>query len=127
VLVRQAGMGMSVPTLGALSSGAASGASPRTLGFQARSLAKWADGMPALFAVSTARLESRAKPEIWSDAAGFAVRTRAFQDATKALVAATEADDKAGFAAALASVKGACKGCHDSYQVPSPPQPPKAG
>jgi cytochrome c556 len=125
VAARQAGMGMSVPTLGNLSAGSANGTSPKTLAFPARSLARWADAMPALFAASTAGLQSRAKPEIWSDPAGFAARAKAYQDATKAVVAASEADNKEAFAAALASVKAACKGCHDTYQVPPQPQPPR--
>jgi cytochrome c556 len=125
VAARQAGMAMGANTLGAISNGLANGAAPKTLGFPARSLDKWAKAMPALFAANTSTAASRAKPEVWSDKAGFAARAKVFQDATQALVAATQADDKDALATALASTKAACKGCHDSYQVPAPP--PKAG
>lgn len=127
VAARQAGMSMGVFTLGSISSGQASGAAPKSLSFAAGSLAKWAKAMPALFAPSTETVPSRARPEVWSDRAGFAARTKAYQDATQALVAATQADDKDALTAAIASTKAACKGCHDAYQSPTPPAPPKAG
>lgn len=125
VAARQAGMAMGANTLGAINLGAANGSAPKSLGFPARALAKWSNAMPALFAPVTKSAPSRARPEVWSDPAGFVSKAKAFQDAAQALVAATEADDKAALDAALASTKAACKGCHDSYQVPPPP-PPKA-
>ena len=126
VAARQAAMALSANTLGAISAGVANGAPTKAAGFPARSLASWAKAMPALFAPSTKHVPSRAKAEVWTDRAGFAAQVKAFQDATQALAAASQADDKVAMAAALASTKAACKGCHDSYQVPAPP-PPKAG
>jgi len=126
VAARQAAMAMSAVTLGAIGNGAANGAAPKSLGFPARSLAKWADAMPSMFAPTTRTAPSKAKSEVFSDRAGFLASAKAFQDATKALVAATQADDKDALNAALASTKAACKGCHDSYQAPASP-PPKAG
>lgn len=126
VAVRQAAMAMSAVTLGTIGNGAANGAAPKSLGFPARSLAKWADALPAMFNPATRALPSRTKPEAFSERAGFLASAKAYQDATKALVAATQADDKDALNAALASTRAACKGCHDTYQVPPPP-PPKAG
>lgn len=126
VAARQAGMAMSVFALGNISRGAADGAAAKSLGFPARALAKWSNALPTLFTPATRTVPSQARPEVFSDPAGFAARASAFQNATQALVAATQADDKAALETALASTKAACKGCHDSYQVPAPP-PPKAG
>jgi len=62
-------------------------------------------------------VETRAKPEIWSDAAGFGEKLEAFKSASAEL-----ASTAAG-AASLDDVKGAfgalgksCKGCHDDYR-----------
>jgi cytochrome c556 len=126
VAVRQAAMALSAVTLGTIGNGAANGAAPKSLGFPARSLAQWADALPAMFNPATRAVPSRAKPEVFSDRAGFLASAKAFQDSTKALVAATKADDKEALNAALVSTRAACKGCHDTYQVPPPP-PPKAG
>jgi cytochrome c556 len=123
VAVRQAGMALSANTLGAISAGVANGAAAKGAGFPAKALANWAKAMPALFAPGTKGVASEARPEVWSDAPGFAAKAKAFQDATDALVAASQADDKAALSAALASTKAACKGCHDSYKVAPPPKP----
>ena len=59
-------------------------------------------------------LETGVKPEIWSDAAGFA---KVSQDAEAALTALGAAKDEAGFKAALPAVGAACQGCHEKYRV----------
>ena len=126
VSARQAGMDMSVATLAGLSNASANGVPLKNLGFSAGGLAKWATVLPTLFSGNTKGLTSRAKPEVWSDRAGFQARAQAFIDATKGLSAAAAADDKTAFTAALASTKAACKGCHDTYQVPPPAAKPAA-
>ena len=68
-------------------------------------------------------MPNRAKPEIWTNKADFTAKADALVTATKALAAATAAEDKDAFASALASVGGACKGCHDSYQAAAPAKP----
>jgi cytochrome c556 len=126
VAARQAGMALSAATFGAIRNGSANAPAVKAFAFQTGGLAKWAAAMPALFAASTKEMPSRAKPEVWSDKAGFAARTADFADATKALAAAAAADDRPAFDAALARVGASCKGCHDTYQV-QVPAPPKAG
>ena len=126
VLARQAGMAMSASNLNLLRGASANGTPLKNLVFPASALAKWAVAAPALFAVSTKGVQSRALPAVWADKAGFAAKAKAFAHSSKALADAARADDKAAFDAALASTAASCKGCHDSYQVPSAP-PPKAG
>lgn len=125
VATRQAAMTMGATSLNALKNASAAGTPVKNLAFGARGLAKWGAALPATFAPSTRAVPSRAKPEVWSDRAGFAAKAADFGRATEALLAAAQADDKDAFAAALATTGAACKGCHDSYQVPPPA--PKAG
>lgn len=120
VAARQASMVLSVGSLSALRSASASGTPVKNLAFVAGGIAKWGAALPAMFADNTKAVHSRAKPEVWSDKAGFAAKAKDFADATAALSAAAKADDKEAFAAALASTGASCKGCHDSYQIQMP-------
>lgn len=120
VATRQAAMVMSVGATSAMRSAAANGTPVKNLAFVANGVAKWGAALPAMFAPSTAKVASRAKPEIWTDQAGFAAKAKDFADATAALAAAAKADDKDAFTAALASTNASCKGCHDTFQAPPP-------
>jgi cytochrome c556 len=59
--------------------------------------------------------DSRAKPEIWSDRAGFDQSMKDAQAAAAAMAAVTE---EAAFAPAMKTLGGTCKGCHDKYRLP---------
>lgn len=124
VTTRQAGMDMAATTLILLRNASSNGAPLKTLAFPAGGLAKFAGVVPALFADSTKGLPSRAKPNVWTDRAGFEAKAADLATASKALAAAAAAEDKAAFDAALASTGMACKGCHDTYQVPPPAAKP---
>lgn len=118
VAARQAGMTMSVFTMGALGQ-AEKGEGP--LGrsaFPASGLASLAEALPTLFAPATAEVTgSRALPAVWQDSAGFAARVAEFRSATGELAAAAKADDRAAFSAALARTRGACQACHDQFRA----------
>ena len=58
-------------------------------------------------------IETGVKPEIWSDAAGFA---KTSEEAAAALTALFAAKDEAAFKAALPAVGAACQDCHEKYQ-----------
>jgi cytochrome c556 len=60
-------------------------------------------------------LETWAKPEIWTDAAGFEAAGGAAYQAFEALKAA---GDEAAFKAALPAVGKGCQGCHEKFQRP---------
>lgn len=60
-------------------------------------------------------LETWAKPEVWSDAAGF---EKAGGDFYNAYVALTKATDDASFKAAFPAVGAGCKGCHEKFRRP---------
>lgn len=58
---------------------------------------------------------SRAKPEIWSDAAGFSEKFEAMARASAALMDATDVE---AVRAGMGALGGACKACHESYRGP---------
>ena len=58
-------------------------------------------------------LETGARPEIWSDRAGFDAAMKAAIDAAAALEATTT---EAAFKPALGALGKTCKGCHDGYR-----------
>jgi cytochrome c556 len=60
-------------------------------------------------------IETFAKAEVWTDAAGFEAAGNASYDATQKLMAVT---DLAGLKAAFPAVGEGCKGCHDKFRRP---------
>jgi cytochrome c556 len=63
-----------------------------------------------------AGVKTAAKPEIWSDSAGFAAAAKGLQDAVAKLDAAGDVN---GAKAALMDVGKACGACHAKYRVKS--------
>jgi len=68
-----------------------------------------------LFPAGSGGGESRAKPEIWTDSAGF---EKGMKDAQAAAVALQSVSDEAAFGPALGALGGNCKSCHDKYRIP---------
>ncbi len=68
-----------------------------------------------LFPAGSGGGESLAKPEIWSDAAGFG---QTMKDARAAAVALQSVSDEAAFLPGLKALGGNCKACHDKYRMP---------
>ena len=58
---------------------------------------------------------SRAKPEIWTDAAGFADKFAALEKASAAMMGAADQD---AVKASMGAIGGTCKACHESYRGP---------
>ena len=63
-------------------------------------------------------LKTDAKPEIWSDAAGFQAAASRLQVEVSKLNQLAVAGDWTAFKGQTRAVGGACKGCHDKYRVP---------
>lgn len=61
--------------------------------------------------------KSAAKPEVWSDAAGFKAAQTKFEGAVVKLSAAADSGDLDKLRAAFGDVGASCKACHDSYRV----------
>jgi cytochrome c556 len=66
-----------------------------------------------------AGVRTRAKPDIWSNPAGFRQAGATFVVAARALNAAARSGDLAQIRAAFAGVGRACSGCHDSFRGPA--------
>ncbi|MFM2324050.1 MAG: hypothetical protein RL244_929 [Pseudomonadota bacterium] len=63
--------------------------------------------------------DTKAKPEIWTDPAGFKKAMEALATSTTALVDLLKTDqtDSAAFKAAAGKVGESCKGCHDKFKA----------
>ena len=70
-----------------------------------------------LFPAGSGGGESLAKPEIWTDPAGF---EKKMKDAQAAAVALKSVSDEAAYGPALGALGSTCKGCHDKYRLPKP-------
>ena len=66
------------------------------------------------FGPGTDKGETRAKPEIWTDAAGFEEAGKAWYAAYTAVKGAT---DDASFKAAFPALGASCKGCHEKFRA----------
>lgn len=60
-------------------------------------------------------VQTRAKPEIWTDTAGWEAAGKAYGAAIGPVAAAT---DDASFKAAFGALGAACSGCHEKFQKP---------
>ncbi|MGQ0486510.1 MAG: c-type cytochrome [Hyphomicrobiales bacterium] len=61
------------------------------------------------------KVETWAKPEVWSDPEGFKAASEADEKAMAALAAST---DEASFKAAFTALGNACGGCHEKFRRP---------
>lgn len=68
------------------------------------------------FAAGT-QASSSAKPEIWSDAAGFKAAQQKFEAAVVQLSASADSGDLNKLRSAAGDVGASCKACHDSYRA----------
>jgi cytochrome c556 len=59
-------------------------------------------------------VKTEAKPEIWTDAAGFEEAGKTWYAAYTAIKGAT---DEAAFKAAFPALGASCKGCHEKYRA----------
>jgi cytochrome c556 len=77
-----------------------------------------ANQLPGWFATPTTGAPTAAKPEIWTDAAGFAAAAKALQAQTGKLAQLADGPDFAAAKAQAMTIPGGpCKACHDSYRA----------
>jgi cytochrome c556 len=67
--------------------------------------------------VAGTHTSSSAKPEIWSDAAGFKAAHQKFEAAVVQLSGAADSGDLNKLRSASGEVGASCKACHDSYRA----------
>ncbi len=118
---RQAAMMLSGAGMGAMKTGIDAGQSPSTQRFAARALSRWARALPGMFPEGSdaagAGVPSSARPEVWSDRAGFEARAAQFAAAADRLAELTEGEDVAAFSAQWTAVRAGCQSCHDGYKT----------
>ena len=86
---------------------------------RAAELVDVANRMPALFETpNPGENQNRAKPEIWSDWAGFSAKIDEFQKASADLATALKGTDPAAWSAALQAAGRSCASCHRPYRTP---------
>jgi len=88
----------------------------KTLENPAKAMARWMKQFPAQFPKgSETGHNTKAKPEIWSDNAGFLKAADTFVDASTKLAELAKAGDADGVTAQLKVVADACSACHRGY------------
>lgn len=120
VKARQAALEMSAVTFASIKQALDGGTDASKLGFQSHALAAWSAALPTMFPAGTGQgqtaSDTKAKPEIWSNRAGFESRAADYAAATAKLADLSKAGDTAGFTAQLALVKKTCDACHSDFK-----------
>jgi cytochrome c556 len=91
------------------------------LGASAEKLKALAADLPSWFPKGSgpeAGLPTAAKPEVWTDADGFAAAAARLQDESARLAAVSTGGDLEAIKAQVRATGGACKNCHDKYRAP---------
>ncbi len=88
----------------------------KTLELPAKAIQRWAALMPSLFPAGSDKGETKAKPEIWTDNAGFVKAAQKLGDVAGKLAELAKAGDAAGVEAQVKLVGGACGACHKDYR-----------
>ena len=73
--------------------------------------------IPALFPEGSIVGDSEALPAIWENWETFVAIAKAGEDAVAVALAAAEAGDAGGYAAALQAIGGTCGQCHQQFRV----------
>lgn len=93
------------------------GADVAPLAGRAQEVADWAARIPSLFPPGTETGGgTHAKPEIWSDRAGFEAASRDLLAAATKLQKAAASGDKAAFAEQFKATGATCGACHRTYR-----------
>jgi cytochrome c556 len=97
-----------------------SGAGTKDQVFAAQAVAKWARTLPLMFPPGSNVPPTRAKPEVWTDRAGFEAKAADYAAAADKLAEIADSGDSAAFLAQLSATRDKCKACHQVYHLPAP-------
>jgi cytochrome c556 len=118
IVARQAGMDLQDGLLAAMKVAVQSKADVKQFKDPAESLAAWGKAIPGLFVPGTETgNNTKARPAVFSDQAGFAKAADNLTQAATKLASAADANDKDAFATAFQQLGQACGGCHRSYRA----------
>jgi cytochrome c556 len=95
----------------------------RTIAIDAQRIGQLALMLPDLFQLETDRtgLNTRARPNVWSDRRGFVAGTQVLATAADRVVTVAQGDDAAATRSAVVVLAKACAGCHDAFMNPAFP------
>ncbi len=121
IKARQAAYMLSAGDFGGMKSAADHGEDITHLTFNAGGLVRWANVIPTMFPAGTGQGETpvptKARPEIWSDRAGFEAAAANYAAEAVKLRDAAKSGNKEAFNAQWEVVRGACAACHDKYRA----------
>ena len=118
IAARQAGFDLMAGNLIGMKAAVDSNQDVKQLVDSAKALASWGRSIPAMFPDGTQTgHNTKARPEIWSDRAGFEKAAATLVAAADRLSQLAEANDKPGFATQYGVMTQACGACHRSYRA----------
>ena len=120
VEARQAAMMLSGVAVGSIKAAIDAGQAPASQRFATRALARWAHATPGMFPAGSgaeAGVRTNAKPEVWTDRAGFEARAAEYAAAADRLAELAAGEDAAAFSDQGAVVRATCQSCHDGYKA----------
>ncbi len=118
IAARQAGYDLQAGVAAGMKTVIEAGGDVKGLVDGAKGLSSWGHVIPALFPDGTqSGHNTKARPEVWSDRAGFQKAAQTFWMEADKLAILADANDKAGFAAQYTVTTQACGACHRAYRV----------
>ena len=118
---RQAGYELLAANMASLKAVVDQGLDPKGYDSQIKAIVNWGHTIPVLFPVGTEQgHNTAAKPEIWSDRAGFEKAAGNFTAAAEKLQQVAATGDKDAFKAQFGATGATCGACHRAYRVNKP-------
>jgi cytochrome c556 len=115
---RQAGQDLVISLADQMKAAIAAKADVKPFADPAGAMSRWFHNFPTLFPAGTeAGHDTKAKPEVFSDAAGFAKAADTTSAAAARLSELAKAGDEAGFAAQFKVLGQSCGACHREYKI----------
>ncbi len=114
--IRQVGMDLLSADFAGIRAVVAAKGDVKTLEAAAKAMARFAALTPALFPAGSDKGTHKARPEVWSDQAGFAKASAELGSVSEKLAELAKAGDAAGVEAQVKLVGAACGGCHKEYR-----------
>jgi cytochrome c556 len=118
IVTRQAGFDLQNGSFAAIRAALAAKVEIKPYADTASGIVSWAKQIPLVFPKgSETGHDTKAKPEIWSDSAGFAKDAEDLATAAQKLTDLIKAGDSAGATDQVKVVGNACGACHRTYRV----------
>lgn len=113
---RKEGFKQTRANLGAIKKVIDDNAAPAGAVAPAKGIIAHAERIPSLFPKGSDAGETAAKPDIWSDWAGFEMAAKNLGAAATKVAAAGEAGDAAALKVAFGELGGTCAACHNKFR-----------